>query len=78
MAADDGVQLDPRWEWAELHVPESAAAVAWIRVACRHLETVPVQLVTGEVVARLCLTCDGQLPPPVEPIHGGIPPSGIG
>lgn len=53
--------LDPRWEWVEYRSlgdpnPE------YVRGACNHLEVVPVESVTGEVVAALCLTCDSQLP----------------
>lgn len=28
---------------------------------CLHTEVIPVESVTGEVVAQLCLTCDTQL-----------------
>lgn len=30
--------------------------------ACDHAQTVPVTISTGETVARICLTCDAQIP----------------
>jgi hypothetical protein len=56
-------QLDPRWEWIEVTRfgdPERE----YIRGRCLHTEVVPVESVTGGVVAQLCRTCDTQLPPP--------------
>lgn len=53
--------LDPRWEWIELHAFGDPTP-HYVKSACRHLETVPVDLLTGKSVAQLCLTCDGQLP----------------
>jgi hypothetical protein len=32
-----------------------------VRGACKHLDTAPVETIDGELVARLCLTCDQQL-----------------
>ena len=55
----DAADLDPRWDWIE--VPEfGARSPRYIRGMCRHTELVPVESVTGEVVAKLCLTCDRQ------------------
>jgi hypothetical protein len=54
-----GPDLDPRWEWIEIR--EFGGAVFYERVACNHLEVEPVYA-GGELVARLCLTCDAQLP----------------
>lgn len=31
-------------------------------LGCRHAHTVPVESVTGEIVATLCLCCDQPLP----------------
>jgi hypothetical protein len=52
--------LDPRWEWyllERLGMPDE-----YIRLRCLHSEVVPVELVTGELAALLCITCDRQLP----------------
>lgn len=57
------VALDPRYDWVKIRRLCDAEPV-YVRGACLHLEVVPVESVTGEVVARLCLTCDTQLPPP--------------
>jgi hypothetical protein len=59
--------LDPRWEWH--HVCSADGTLdRWVRGGCNHLEVVNVDVaLTGEVVARLCVTCDTQLPPPREP-----------
>jgi hypothetical protein len=57
------LELDPRYDWYE--VPDfGRAEPGWIRGRCRHIDVVPVtSCVTGEHLARLCLTCDAQLPP---------------
>ena len=52
--------LDPRWEWTTVRTWDGSF-VNHVRGRCKHLETVPV-VTGGEVVARLCLTCDQQLP----------------
>ena len=52
--------LDPRWEWHEVTMFGDRER-RYIKGRCNHLETVPVEAVTGEVVAHLCLTCDAQL-----------------
>lgn len=59
MSAD----LDPRWEWYEerrLCDP----GPSYVRGACNHLEVVDVEstLDPDVVLARLCVTCDTQLP----------------
>lgn len=53
--------LDPHWEWAEIGIV-GEVAVHYVKVRCLHLETVPVDLLSGEVIAQLCLTCDTPLP----------------
>lgn len=58
-------ELDPRWDWVEVQFFGDPGPT-WIKGACRHHEIVPVDTVTGEIVARLCLTCDTQLPPERE------------
>lgn len=56
-------ELDPRWQWIEITEMGSRDPV-YLKGPCRHLEAVPVtSCVTGEELAQLCLTCDGQLPP---------------
>ena len=60
------VDLDPRWSWVEV-TAYGDLAPNYIRAYCNHLELVPVHDVTGELVARLCRTCDTQLPPPRLP-----------
>jgi hypothetical protein len=54
MDTDD---LDPRWEWIE--VRSFSRPTRYIRGQCRHTELVPVAS-GGELVAKLCLTCDQQ------------------
>jgi hypothetical protein len=56
-------ELDPRWQWQEIQA-FGEVSPRYVRTGCRHTEVVPVESVTGEAVAQLCLTCDGQLPPP--------------
>jgi hypothetical protein len=57
------VELDPRWEWYDVTMVGDIER-RYVKGRCNHLETVPVDLmVTGEPVARLCVTCDAQLPP---------------
>jgi hypothetical protein len=55
------VEADPRLGWLASYF---AARIANSGI-CLHAEVIPVELVTGEVVAQLCLTCDAQLPPPL-------------
>lgn len=52
--------LDPRWEWIELRRLGDAEPT-YLKGTCNHLDVVPVEA-GGERVARLCLTCDAQLP----------------
>jgi hypothetical protein len=56
------VERDPRWEW--IHVPTCGNPDLWVRGQCNHLEVLPVESVTGDVVAQLCQTCDLQFDPP--------------
>lgn len=53
-------ELDPRYEWVEVG-SLCDEHPTYIRGACRHLEVTPVEA-DGVEVARLCLTCDEQLP----------------
>jgi hypothetical protein len=56
--------LDPRWQWVEER-RFCDPNPTYVRVACSHLEVVPVETTAGglmETVAHLCLTCDSQLP----------------
>jgi hypothetical protein len=55
----DAADLDPRWDWHEVRL-FGEPGPGYIRGACRHTEVVPVESVDGEVVAKLCLTCDKQ------------------
>jgi hypothetical protein len=55
------MELDPRWEWHEIH-DFGSASPTYIKGRCRHTQVVPVLGLTGDRVAWLCLTCDGQLP----------------
>ena len=60
----NAVRLDPRWEWTliqGLGVPD-----VWVKARCLHTEVIPVESVTGDVVAQLCLTCDTPFPAPRE------------
>lgn len=61
METTAAIELDPRWEWIEgpRRLGDSEAPI--VRGRCNHLEVVPVES-AGETVARLCLTCDSQLP----------------
>lgn len=58
------LELDPRWDWLET-TPFGSAQPEYLKGHCRHLatEVVDIVSVTGETVARLCQTCDAQLPP---------------
>ncbi len=56
------MELDPRWEWRDVTALGDLEP-RYVKIRCNHLDTVPVDLLTGQVVARLCLTCDAQLPP---------------
>lgn len=53
--------LDPRWDWLEV-TRVGDRNPRYIKSHCRHTEVIPVEVIGGEVVAHLCLTCDGQLP----------------
>lgn len=53
-------ELDPRWDWHEVTAIGDRER-QYVKGLCRHLETVPVRSVTGEIVAYLCTTCDSQL-----------------
>ena len=56
------VDLDPRWEWIEIQLLGEPGP-RFIRGPCKHGNIVPVEsVVTGELLAQLCLTCDAQLP----------------
>lgn len=57
------VELDPRWDWVQVQFFGDRGPV-YVKAACRHLEVIPVESVTGETVAQLCLTCDRQLQAP--------------
>lgn len=57
--------LDPRWEWTEIHVWGKADPI-YHQGRCNHLEVVPVDS-GGQTVAHLCLTCDAQLPAEWQP-----------
>jgi hypothetical protein len=54
--------LDPHWNWADVSGLGEPGPV-WVKTSCRHLDVADVTIATGQVVARLCLTCDQQLPP---------------
>jgi hypothetical protein len=54
---------DPRWDWHEVTAIGDRDR-RYVKGLCRHLETVPVESVTGTVVAHLCVTCDSQLEAP--------------
>lgn len=58
------LELDPRWEWHEIHSMDGTEPI-YRKGNCNHLEIEPV-VSGGETVAQLCLTCDAQLPPPVD------------
>lgn len=58
------LELDPRWEW--VCVPDLGGTEFYVRGRCRHTEVIPVACVSGELVARLCLTCDQQWTVPLE------------
>jgi hypothetical protein len=55
-------QMDPRWDWIEVTAIGDPGP-RYIRGPCRHTVLVPVESVSGQVVAQLCRTCDTQLPP---------------
>jgi hypothetical protein len=54
----DAVELDPHWEWCEVTTVTDREPV-YVKTRCKHREKADVTLVlTGDLVARLCLTCD--------------------
>jgi hypothetical protein len=59
------IDLDPRWEWVDVSSLGERPGTTFVKASCNHLEVVPVQDVTGELVAQLCRTCDTSWP--VEP-----------
>jgi hypothetical protein len=71
-------QLDPRWEWFEVTAVGDRER-HYVKGMCRHVETVPVRsAVTGETLARLCLTCDAQFNAPwvTDTDAGALPAPG--
>ena len=59
-------ELDPRWEWFDVTIVGDHER-RYVKGRCHHMETIPVEsMVTGETLARLCLTCDSQIPLPGE------------
>lgn len=53
-------ELDHRWEWFPVRQLCQAEPIM-LRGVCRHLEVVDVtSVVDGELLARLCVTCDRQ------------------
>lgn len=54
--------LDPRWDWVDVSPLDKGPGTEYVKGQCNHLEIIPVESVTGETVAGLCLTCDAQLP----------------
>lgn len=56
--------LDPRWDWVDVSTVEEGYGTTFVKGSCRHTEMVPVELLSGEVAAQLCVTCDRQFPPP--------------
>ncbi len=58
------IDRDPRWEWIPIPTYNNPDLV--IKGQCRHLEIEPVHDIAGTLVARLCRTCDAQLPPSRE------------
>jgi len=57
------MELDPRWDWVEVQLM-GGPGPTYIKGACKHLEVIPVESVTGEIVAQLCRTCDRQFEAP--------------
>lgn len=54
------------WEWIELRT--LCGEVDYVKGRCKHLAITPVDLIlTGEVVAQLCLNCNTQLPAEWQP-----------
>lgn len=59
---DGPPDLDPRWHWIATQ-DLGRVGPDYVRGPCRHTEIIPVDsIVTGETLARLCVTCDMQLP----------------
>ena len=56
-AAKHGVDLDPRWSWVEVTALGDRTP-QFVKTGCNHLDVIPVHDVTGDLVARLCRTCD--------------------
>lgn len=53
--------VDERYDVTEIRATNGS--VVRRLLTCRHAEIVPVEsIVTGETLARLCRTCDEQLP----------------
>lgn len=51
---------DDRFEWVEI-TSLSDPERKYIVQRCKHVDAVPVESVTGDIVAHLCLICDRQL-----------------
>jgi hypothetical protein len=51
--------LDPNFEWIDC--PNMATGrVEYVKGPCKHRSVIPVEISTGEIVAKLCLVCDQQ------------------
>jgi hypothetical protein len=56
------LELDPRWEWVDVSSMGEGPGTTFVRAYCNHLEVEPVTDVDGELVAKLCRTCDKHWP----------------
>lgn len=52
------LELDPRWEWADVSSLGEGPRTTFVRAYCKHLEVEPVLDLDDELVAQVCKTCD--------------------
>jgi len=55
------VAVNSDYDWIEC--PALGEPSIWVKGNCPHRRTESVVTLDGEYAARLCLTCDAQLPP---------------
>jgi hypothetical protein len=52
------LQLDPRWDWVDVSTMAEGPGTTFVKASCNHLKVEDVRDTDGELVAKLCRTCD--------------------